>query len=129
MLSPLKNMENSVKFVIKIFIIMVYLVAVLFILKSHYVAMGECVARVYYYPLGRCDYLLIPLVGIVLLSISLYIFHTSKRLRIIEVIMYAIIIITTLLWGNDILASRTVDWPDTYKVKSIDHLNSNKFSI
>lgn len=108
---------------------MVYLIAVLFILESHYVAMGECAARVYYYPLGRCDYLLIPIVGITLLSISLYLIHTSKRLRIIEILMYTSIIIATLFGGNDILASRTVDWPDTYKVKSIDHLNSNKFSI
>lgn len=98
---------------------MVYLIAALFILESHYVAMGECAARVYYYPLGRCDYLLIPLVGIVLLSISLYLIHTSKRLQFIEVIMYASIIMAILLWGNDILASRTVDWPDTYKVEKL----------
>lgn len=128
MLSPLKNMKNSVKLSIKIFILMVYLITILFILESHYVAMGECAAWVYYYPLGRCDYLLIPLMGIVLLSISLYIIHTSKKLRIIEVFIYASIIIATLFWGNDILASRTVDWPETYKVKSIDYLNPNKFA-
>lgn len=98
---------------------MFYLIAILFILESHYVAMGECAARVYYYPLGRCDYLLILLVGIVLLSISLYLIHTSQRLRIIEIFIYANIIIATLLWGNDILASRTVDWPDTYKVEKL----------
>ena len=107
---------------------MVYLITILFILESHYVAMGECAAWVYYYPLVRCDYLLIPLMGIVLLSISLYIIHTSKKLRIIEVFIYASIIIATLFWGNDILASRTVDWPETYKVKSIDYLNPNKFA-
>lgn len=121
MLSPLKNMRNSVKFVIKIFILMVYLIAVLLILESHYVAMGECVARVYYYPLGRYDYLLIPIVGIVLLSISLYLFPTSKcnKLWIIEVFIYTSIIIVTLFLGNDILASRIIDWPETYHVKPL----------
>lgn len=119
MLSPIKNMRNSVKFVIKIFILIVYLIAVLFILESHYVAMGECAVRIYYYPLGRCDYLLIPLVGIVMMSISLYLIHTSKRFRIIEISIYTGIIIATLLWGNDILASRTEDWPETYKVEKL----------
>lgn len=116
-------MSNSVKIILKIFSLLIYLIILLFILENHYVAIGECAARVYYYPLGRCDYLWIPLVGIVMLSISLYLIHTSKRLRIIEMFIYTIIIIITLLWGNDMLASRTVYWPDTYKVKSIDDLN------
>ena len=104
---------------VKIFILMVYLIAVLFILESHYVAIGECAARVYYYPLGRYDYLLISLVGIVLLSISLYLIHTSKRLRFIEIFIYASIIIATLLWGNDILASSTIEWPKVYHVQPL----------
>lgn len=112
-------MRNLVKFVIKVFILIVYLIAILFILESHYVAMGECAARVYFYPLGRCDYLLIPLMGIALLSISLYLIPVSIRLRIIEVFIYASIIIATLLMGNDILASRTIDWPEKYKAQPI----------
>lgn len=91
----------------------------MFILESHYVAMGECAARIYYYPLGRCDYILIPLVGIILLFISLYFIKTSIKMRIIEGIMYSCIIVTTLIWGNDILASRTEDWPETYKVEKL----------
>ena len=79
--------------------------------------MGECAARIYYYPLGRWDYTLIPLVGIILLSLSLYFIHTSLKMKIIEGLLYSCIIITTLIFGNDILASRTIDWPDIYHVQ------------
>lgn len=107
-------MSNSVKFVIKIFILIVYLIALILILESHYVAKGECVARIYYYPLGRCDYLLIPLAGIVMLSISLFSISTSKKFRAIEVFIYAVVISVTLLYGNVLLASKTINWPEEY---------------
>lgn len=81
--------------------------------------MGECAARIYYYPLGRWDYILILLVGIILLSLSLYFIHTSLRMRIIEGLLYLCIIITTLTLGNDILASRTIDWPETYHIQPL----------
>ncbi|WP_289647123.1 hypothetical protein [uncultured Muribaculum sp.] len=107
-------MSNSVKILVKSFILLVYIFVILSILESHYVAMGECAARIYYYPLGRWDYILIPLVGIILLSLSLYFIHTSPKMRIIEWLLYSCIIITTLIWGNDLLASPTIDWPDQY---------------
>ena len=110
-------MRNTVKYISKIFILIAYIVAILFILESHYVAIGECATRVYYHPLGKWDYILIPLVGIALLSISLYFIHTSKMLRIIEVFIYTSIILATLLCGNDILASRKVDWPEVNHVQ------------
>ena len=77
--------------------------------------MGECVARVYYYPLGRWDYILIPFIGIFLLSLSLYFIHTSIKMRVIEGLLYSCIVITTLIWGNNILASPTIDWPEVYR--------------
>ncbi len=119
MLFPLKNMSSSIECITKIFILIVYLLTILFILYHHYVEVGECATRVYYYPLGRWDFFLIPLVGTVMLSISLYLIPDSIRLRIIEVFIYVSIIITTLLWGNDILASRTIDWPDTYHAQPL----------
>ena len=57
-------MNSSVKLVVKILILLVYMTIIIFRLESHYVAMGECVARIYYYPLGRWDYILIPFVPI-----------------------------------------------------------------
>ena len=107
-------MNSSVKLVVKILILLVYMTIIIFRLESHYVAMGECVARIYYYPLGRWDYILIPIVGIILLSLSLYFIHTSLKMIIIEGLLYSCIIITTLMLGNDILASRTIDWPEVY---------------
>lgn len=112
-------MSNSVKIILKIFSLLIYLIILLFILENHYVAIGECASRIYYYPLGRWDYILIPLVGIIMLSLSLYYIHISKRLQCIEVIIYTSIIIAILLWGNDILASRTIDWPETYHVEPL----------
>lgn len=48
-------------------------------------------------------------------------------MRVLEVLVYSSIIISTLIWGNDILASRTEDWPEVYKVKSVDYMYPNKF--
>ena len=112
-------MSSSIECITKIFILIVYLLTILFILYHHYAEVGECATRVYSYPLGRWDFFLIPLVGTVMLSISLYLIPDSIRLRIIEVFIYVSIIITTLLWGNDILASRTIDWPDTYHAQPL----------
>lgn len=118
-LFPLWPMKNSVKSVVKILILLIYLTIIIFILESHYVAIGECAARIYYYPLGRWDFLLIPLVGFIMLSISLYIIHTSLKMRVIEGVLYSCIIITTLIWDNDVLSSRTIDWPETYQVQPL----------
>lgn len=107
-------MSNSVKVVLKSFILLAYIFIILSILENHYVAMGECAARIYYYPLSRWDYILIPLVGVILLSLSLCFIHASLKMRIIEGLLYSCIVITTLIWGNNILASPTIDWPEVY---------------
>ncbi|MEZ3599252.1 MAG: hypothetical protein K1V81_09205 [Paramuribaculum sp.] len=120
-------MSNSVKILVKSFILLVYIFIILSILESHYVIGGECAARVYYKPFIGWDYIKITLVGIIMLSISLYFIHTSLRMRVLEVLVYSSIIISTLIWGNDILASRTEDWPEVYKVKSVDYMYPNKF--
>ncbi len=120
-------MSNSVKILVKSFILLVYIFIILSILESHYVIGGECAARVYYKPFIGWDYIKITLVGIIMLSISLYFIHTSLRMRGLEVLVYSSIIISTLIWGNDILASRTEDWPEVYKVKSVDYMYPNKF--
>lgn len=94
---------------------------------SHYVEVGECVARVYYKPLNIADYILCPIVGIALVSISLRGIQTNKAIKYIEVSIYSFIIIFALVFGNEILALRTIDWPETYQVQSIETLNTDKF--
>ena len=94
---------------------------------SHYVELGECAARVYYKPLSVTDYILFPIVGITLVSISLRYIRTNKTVRYIEVSTYSFIIIFALVFGNEILALRTIDWPETYQVQSIEILNTDKF--
>ena len=112
-------MSNSVKILAKSFILLIYIFIILSILESHYVIVGECAARVYYKPFNGWDYIKIPLAGIIMLSISLYFIYTSLRMRVLEVLMYSSIIISTLIWGNDILALRTEDWPETYQVQPL----------
>ncbi len=97
------------------------------ILSSHYVELGECAARVYYKSFDVTDYILLLIAGIVLLSISLRYIRTNKAVRYIEVSIYSIIIMFILLFGNKILASRTIDWPETYQVQPIESVNTNKF--
>lgn len=97
------------------------------ILSSHYVAFGECAARVYYKPLSVTDYILFPIVGIAFVFISLRYIRTNKAVRYIEVSIYSIIMMFILVFGNEILASRTIDWPETYQVQPIESVNTNKF--
>lgn len=119
MLSPLKNISSSIKYIAKIFLLIAYLLIILFILHHHYVETGECALRVYYYPLDRQDYALITIIGMMMLSLSLYNLQCSKMLRAIEMLIYASFIIAILMWGDDILASRTIDWPESYKVEKL----------
>lgn len=92
---------------------------------NHYVEVGECAARVYYKPLSVTDYILLPLVGIVLVSLSLRYIRTNKAVRYIEVSIYSIIIMLGLVYGNKILASRTIDWPETYSVQELTNETIN----
>lgn len=92
---------------------------------NHYVEVGECAARVYYKPLSVTDYILLPLVGIVLVSLSLRYIRTNKAVRYIEVSIYSIIIMLSLVYGNKILASRTIDWPETYSVQELTNETIN----
>lgn len=97
-------MSSSIKFITKIFILIVYIITILLILYHHYVEVGECATRVHYYPLGRWDYILIPLVGIIMLFLSMYITPASKVLKAIGITIYASLIIATLRWGNFLLS-------------------------
>lgn len=72
-------MSNSVKFIIKTFILLVYLITQIIILGSHYVAIGECASRIYYYPLDRWDYILIISIGIIIYLLSIRFIRASFK--------------------------------------------------
>lgn len=57
--------------------------------------------RVYYYPLDRRDYILIIIIGIMMLSLSLYLLQCSKKLRAIEMFIYVSIIIAILMRSDN----------------------------
>ena len=80
-------MSNSIKYVTKVVILIVYILIIFFILHHHCVEAGECAARVYYIPLGRWDYILISLIGIIMLFLSRYIITTSKKFRALEILI------------------------------------------
>lgn len=54
-----------------------------------------------------------------MLSLSLCLLHCTPKTEAIEMFIYASIIIATLMRGNKILASRTIDCPDTYTVEKL----------
>ncbi len=114
-------------YIAKMCLMFLFIIVSYIIFISHYVELGECAARVYYKPLDVTDYILLLIVGFVLLSISLRYIQTNKAVRYIEVSIYSIIIIFTIVFGNEILASRTIDWPETYQVQPIESVNTNKF--
>ena len=107
--------------VYKVVLVIVFILSILFIISTHYVESGECVERVYYYPLETRDYAIIIFIGIIVLFSSLHYIMTNKFQRWIECSIYCTIIIITIVFGNSILASRTIEWPDTYKVSSIEN--------
>lgn len=116
-------MKRLGRILLLISILILYLIIIDIILSSHYVELGECAARIYYKPLSITDYILLPILGITLVSISLRYIRTNKAVRYIEVSIYSIIIMLTLVFGNEILASRTIDWPETYQVQPIEIVN------
>ena len=127
-LSPLKTMNRTIRYIIKGCILVTYLIILAFVLNSHYIESGECAIRVYYCPLVRWDYAVIALIGITMLLSSLHYIRTNKYLRWLECSIYCTIIILTFVFGNSILASRTIDWPEPYKVKPIECITLNKFT-
>ena len=109
-------------------IFIAYIIILAFILNSHYIEFGECAIRVYYCPLDRWNYVMIAFIGITMLISSLHYIRTNKYVRWLECSIYSTIIIITIVFGNSILASRTIDWPETYKVKPIERITPNKFT-
>lgn len=91
-------------------------VTIMFMLCFKYVSEGECAAIVYYLPMGILDYVYIFLIGSIFMFVS-YCFtkKTSSRTDFwIEGLIYIVGIVLICYFGNDILASREVEWPHHY---------------
>lgn len=102
---------------------------IVFILNSHYVKMGECVSSVYYCPLDSWDSVIIALIGIIMLIFSIHFIGSNKYQKWLECSIYCSIIFITIVFGNSIIASRTIDWPDKYKARNINVLNKDNTAI
>ncbi len=62
-----------------------------------------------------------------MLSLSLYLLQCSKKLRAIEMFIYVSIIIAILMRSDNILASRTIDWPEIFKYDK--NLKTSNFGV
>lgn len=122
-------MNRIIRYMLKGCILITYLIILVFILNSHYIEFGECTIRVYYSPLDRWDYVMIALIGITMLLSSLRYIRANKYLRWLESSIYCTIIIITIVLGNSILASRTIEWPDKYAARNINVLNKDNTAI
>lgn len=97
-------------------------------LGSHYVSVGECVAITYYYPLTWQDRAGIILFGIIATIISLRLISKDMKNRKIMLTIISLIYMLSvvyMIFGNEILGTREIDWPHYYKVQSIEtHLTA-----
>lgn len=84
--------------------------------STKYISTGECVSIVYYIPFQWNDYILLFLFGLSFGGLSIMLTHKrqSKNTKIIEGIIYAIIIVLICYFANDILGSVEYDWPHKY---------------
>lgn len=100
-------------------------------LGSHYVSVGECAAITYYYPLTWWDRAGIILFGIIATIISLRLISKDMKNRKIKLTIISLIYMLSVglyvIFGNEILGTREIDWPHNYKVSPIP--NSSKRHI
>lgn len=99
-------------------------------LGSHYVSVGECAAITYYYPLTWWDRAGIILFGIIATIISLRLIPKNIKNRKVILAIISLIYVLSIglyvIFGNEILGTREIDWPHHYKVQSITSIIANK---
>lgn len=95
---------------------LLFLLSIAYLLGSKYIEEGECAAILYYIPLSLKDYctIIISACSAFGLSYLLTKGNVNKRVLMIEVFLYAIIVAMLCIYGNNILASVEVNWPQTY---------------
>lgn len=100
-------------------IFLLFLLLIVYLLGRKYVEEGECVATLYYLPLSLKDYLAIIILAFSAFGLSYLLTkgNVNKRVLMIEVFLYTIIVAMLCIYGNNILASVDVNWPHTYHPK------------
>lgn len=100
-------------------IFLLLLLLIVYILGRKYVEDGECVAILSYMPLSLKDYCAIIISACTAFGLSYLLTkgNVNKRVLMIEVLIYTIIIAILCIYGNNILASVEVNWPHTYHPK------------
>lgn len=116
-----------------ILIITIYFLFITFCLialGSHYVSVGECAAITYYYPLTWWDRAGIILFGIIATIISLRLIPKNIKNRKVILTIISLIYVLSIglyvVFSNEILGTREIDWPHHYKVQPITSIIADK---
>lgn len=98
---------------------LLFLLSIAYLLGSKYIEEGECAAILYYIPLSLKDYCTIIISAFSAFGLSYLLTkgNLNKRVLMIEVFLYTIIVAVLCIYGNNILASVEVNWPHTYHPK------------
>lgn len=107
---------NLYLWLMKIALFCCFLLSIAYFFSTKYISTGECVSIVYYIPFQWSDYILLFLLGLSFggLSITLPRKRQGKNSKIIEGVIYTIIIVLICYFANDILGSVEYDWPHKY---------------
>lgn len=104
--------------------LLIYLIVVLYVFNSHYVAIGDCAVMEYYTPLEIWDKIAFIILGLIAFSCS-YLIYSYTRCKIkhwilsLKLLIFVGSSIVFCTIGNEILGSRKVHWPEEYQVKPI----------
>ena len=104
---------------IKGVVFMLFLLFIAYLFGKKYIEEGECAAILFYMPLSLKDYCAIIISACTAFGLSYLLTkgNVNKRVLMIEVFLYTIIVAMLCIYGNYILASVDVNWPHTYHPK------------
>ena len=105
---------------IRLLIFIAVVIGLVLVLSTKYVTVGQCAVTTYYKPIDVWDILLFSVITGAGFFISAYaIGRPNLKERAIMAVLYGVLLCLVSLFGNDLLGSRTIDWPQEYKVQSI----------
>ena len=96
----------------------------LWLFDSRYVENGECAVIVQYNPLGACGKMMLFTIGFIFFSLFFLLRRgKDKFLKWIVSILYLTYFLIITIFANEILESRTIDWPQEYHPQPIEQPN------
>lgn len=105
---------------IKLMIFIAVVIGLVLTLNMNYVTVGQCAVTTYYKPIDVWNILLFSVITGAGFFISVYeIGRPNLKERAIMAVLYGGLLCLVTLFGNDVLGSRTIDWPQEYKVQPI----------